>query len=133
MHPLFVYGTFREGESNRTVIEPFVAGSRPARLPGAVLYYVDPYPMVADGDGSVVGELITLPANSYTEALAALDHFEGYDPATDTGAYRRRLREVIALDTGERVTAWVYLGDPETVEGHPVVPSGDWCRRSFLE
>jgi len=129
MYPLLVYGTFREGESNRAVIEPFIAGSRPARLPGAVLYFVDPYPMAADGDGSVVGELITLPADRYDIALAALDRFEGYDPAADTGAYRRRLRQVYDLDSGERVGAWVYLGDAAAVQGHPVIPGGDWSRR----
>jgi len=133
MYPLFVYGTFRESESNRALIEPFVAGRRLARLPGAVLYFVDPYPMAADGDGSVVGELITLPADRYDIALATLDRFEGYDPASDVGAYRRRLRQVYDLDSGERVSAWVYLGEPETVQGHPVIPGGDWSRRSDLD
>lgn len=112
------------------MIEPFVAGSRPARLPGTVLYFVDPYPMAADGDGSVVGELVTLPADRYDIALAILDRFEGYDPTSDTGAYRRRLCQVYALDSGERVSAWAYLGDAATVQGHPVIPGGDWSRRS---
>jgi gamma-glutamylcyclotransferase (GGCT)/AIG2-like uncharacterized protein YtfP len=31
MHPLFVYGTFRQGEPNRHVIEPSKVSSWPAR------------------------------------------------------------------------------------------------------
>lgn len=133
MYPLFVYGTFREGESNREVIEPFVAGCRPARLPDAALFFVDPYPMAVDGDGSVVGELITLPADHYDTALAVLDRFEGYEPASDAGAYRRRLRQVYDVGSGEQVSAWVYLGDAAAVLGHRVIPSGDWSRRSDLD
>lgn len=133
MYPLFIYGTFRAGESNRHVIEPFVNGSRPARLPAAVLHYVDPYPMVVDGEGTVLGDLVMLPVDGYDAALATLDHFEGYDPTTDSGAYRRRLREVEVLDPGRRVKAWVYLGETEAARGHPRIPSGDWCRRGDVD
>jgi gamma-glutamylcyclotransferase (GGCT)/AIG2-like uncharacterized protein YtfP len=113
------------------VIEPFIASSRPARLPNAGLYFVDPYPMVVDGDGTVIGELIALPADHYDRALAVLDKFEGYDPGTDSGDYRRRLRQVEDLISGERVEAWVYLGERGLAEKCPRVLGDDWSRRDL--
>lgn len=132
MHPIFVYGTFREAESNRHVIEPFAITTRPARLHGVELYYVDPYPMAVDGDEQVEGELVTLGNDDYANALAALDGFEGYDPVLDSGVYRRRLRDVEDLKSGETVEAWVYLGDRSVVGQHPRVEGGDWRQRGNL-
>lgn len=133
LHPIFVYGTFRAGESNRRVIEPFVVSSRPARLHAAELYYVDPYPMAVDGDGTVIGELIELPRDAHAAALAALDRFEGYDAALDVGAYRRHLRDVEDAQSGATVQAWVYLGDRLAVSQSPHVESGDWRRRGNIQ
>jgi gamma-glutamylcyclotransferase (GGCT)/AIG2-like uncharacterized protein YtfP len=126
INPVFVYGTLRDGESNRHVIEAFLTSTRQVRHHGAELHYVAPYPMAVDGEGTVVGELVTLLEIGYKSALAALDRFEGYDSVTDTGTYRRRLCQVVDAVSGEEAEAWVYLGDRSVVGQHPCVESGDW-------
>jgi predicted DNA-binding transcriptional regulator YafY/gamma-glutamylcyclotransferase (GGCT)/AIG2-like uncharacterized protein YtfP len=126
--PLFVYGSLRAGGANAHLLSPYVLTVEPARLDGMQLYQVDPcYPGMVPGNGSVVGELVTIAPDWAEEAFRVLDALEEYfGPGDPRNAYDRRLVEVLD-GRGALRQAWVYiwLG---AVEGCSPVPDGDWIR-----
>ena len=77
------------------------------------------------------GELMVIHPIHYEQAVRALDHLEGYDPALDpeSSLYRRVKRQVV-LDTGGSAQAWVYLGNRALLSDymHAPIPDGDWLR-----
>ena len=59
MVALFAYGTLRPGQPNFPLIADHVAGAEPARLVDHVLYGQGlPFPYVAPGPGTVIGDLL---------------------------------------------------------------------------
>ena len=84
----------------------------PATVPG-LLYDLGRYPGLVPGDGLVHGELF---AGADAAVLAALDQYEGCDPADEAGSLFRRER-VEALGRGCTSTtatcgaAWIPGGD----------------------
>ena len=123
--PVFVYGTLRPGGLAFRRIALFVRGIERAVLLGADLYDLGAYPMALPGAGIVVGELLTVHDEVYAYALHGLDRYEGYDAARDDGLYLRQ-RVTVTPSEGRPVTAWTYLGKPETVAGRPIIAGGDW-------
>lgn len=123
--PVFVYGTLRPGGAAFARFAAAVRKVEPARLDGADLYDLGPYPMATSGAGRVWGEVLHLNPLVYHFTLHALDRYEGYHAPTDGGLFLRRPVEA-TLASGEKVTAWTYLGRPEQVEGAPRIPNGDW-------
>jgi gamma-glutamylcyclotransferase (GGCT)/AIG2-like uncharacterized protein YtfP len=115
---LFVYGTLREGQAARSMIENYVAASRPATIAGAVYAFPDGYPGVLEhGRGTVMGELVKL--TDLTAAFALLDAYEGDDFI--------RILKVATLDDRSETFAWCYvLADERMVDGATLVDSGDW-------
>lgn len=110
-HLVFVYGTLMRGQVNH----PWLAGARAdgeARLPGALLHDLGPFPMAVAGAGVVHGEVYAVTAAD----LARLDRLEGHPRL-----YRRRR---MALADGRRV--WVYLGRPRQVRHSPLLDEGRW-------
>ncbi len=108
-HPVFVYGTLRKGGSNHfRMATAELAGE--GRIAGR-MYRISWYPaLVTGGEGSVRGELYTVP----DEHLQALDQFEGPD-------YRRR-KVSVSIVSGEETSAWVWewtgtLEDAEAIDG----------------
>jgi gamma-glutamylcyclotransferase (GGCT)/AIG2-like uncharacterized protein YtfP len=111
---VFVYGTLKRGHGNHH----WMAGAAflgEARLPGAVLHDLGPFPMAIRGDGVVWGEVYGIDAN----VLSRLDGLEGYP--------RLYERHVMALADGRR--AWVYLGRPRQVRFVPRIEDGLWRGR----
>ena len=90
----------------------------PATVIGTIYAFPEGYPgMVAEGDSTVVGEVLML--NDLTVAFALLDAYEGDD-------YERTLKRV-TLEDGTEVWAWIYLlRDPTSVRNAELIPSGDW-------
>ncbi|MEU3352938.1 gamma-glutamylcyclotransferase family protein [Streptomyces sp. NPDC037389] len=129
--PVFVYGTLRPGRHNhdrfllgRTVTE------EPARMRGAVLYEGPGYPYaVADAEGEIRGELITVAPGEYGRVLAELDALEDYRPGDPRNSYERVVREV-RVEGGGPVRGWVYLAADRTARRLRAsgnrVPGGDW-------
>ena len=115
---VFAYGTFRSGESARAMIAGHVDDTIPATVIGTIYAFPEGYPgMVAEGDSTVVGEVLML--NDLTVAFALLDAYEGDD-------YERTLKRV-TLEDGTEVWAWIYLlRDPTSVRNAELIPSGDW-------
>lgn len=121
---VFVYGTLRPGGWNHEQwLAPLLAEpTRPARLAGMALHHHDGLPAIvpADGGSTVVGDVASLRADGYDEALATLDFLEG----TAHDHYRRVA--VTVLD-GEDVWVWVAGPVVATALGpDTVVAGGDW-------
>ena len=123
---VFVYGTLRPGGWNHERwLAPVLAGvCRPAQLAGMALHHHGglPYVVPAETGRLVTGDVATLVADGYGEALAHLDRLE--DTAGDH--YRRVTAETV---DGETVWVWVAGGrvsrelGPDTLVEH-----GDWLR-----
>ncbi|MFN8472101.1 MAG: gamma-glutamylcyclotransferase family protein [Anaerolineae bacterium] len=126
--PVFVYGTLRPGGSAFPRIALFVQKVERAVLSGVDLYDLGAYPMALPGNGMVVGELLTLYAETYSYALHRLDRYEGYDARHDDGLYLRRPVTVTTAD-GHFVAAWTYMGTTEGAVDSRLIPSGDWLAR----
>lgn len=134
MLPFFVYGTLRQGEANHHLIKKATVSCRPARLAGAVMYDLGPYPMIVEGEGAIIGELVEIDPARYEAVLRRLDILEGVDgndPENPRGLYRRVRRPVQLEDVAEAVSvdAWVYLGRETTARRGVLRPGGDWVRR----
>ncbi|MEV5970878.1 divalent cation tolerance protein CutA [Streptomyces sp. NPDC051921] len=122
--PFFVYGTLRPGAYNH---DRFLAGrigtEADAVLPGAVLHDGPGYPYVVPADGGqVVGTLLTPAPGAYGELFGLLDRLEL--PA----GYERVAMDVVRVQDGARVSAWVFLAAPDAPLG-PVIEGGDWFGR----
>ena len=81
---LFVYGTLAPGSDAWPVLAPWAAGAPcEDRVTGTLYDTGRGYPAavfgddMADGSGSVHGYVVALDAARATEALAALDRYEG--------------------------------------------------------
>lgn len=115
---VFVYGTFRKGESARAMIAGHIDETVPASMTGKIYAFPEGYPGIVDcDDATVVGEVLTL--NDLAAAFALLDAYEGDD-------YERTLKKV-TLENGTEIYAWVYmLKDPATIRRADFIESGDW-------
>lgn len=91
----------------------------PCMLEGQ-LFDLGDYPGLRKGTGLIVGEIhVVLDAR----ALAALDHFEGFDPAKPRDSLY--LRERVSLIEPAQTKAWTYFynGIPDLACR---IESGDW-------
>ena len=108
---LFGYGSLRTGLTNAEAAG-LVGQLRSvglARLPGR-LYDLGEYSGAALGDASgamIVGEVFELPDGQ--ALLAALDAYEGYDPATPEAGLFRRVESLARLADGRELKCWVYV------------------------
>jgi gamma-glutamylcyclotransferase (GGCT)/AIG2-like uncharacterized protein YtfP len=132
MNPhLFVYGTLLTRAGHRMGVRL----RRQAQLLGAAsihgrLYSLGRYPGLVETevDGHrVYGELYRLevPAAS----LAWLDAYEGIAPQRGAHNEYERVERTVHLQTGARVTAWVYLFRA-SVQGRAALPDGRWRVRA---
>lgn len=99
---VFVYGTLMSGRCNHFYMEKEdVKFLGKGRANGFALYKVTPYyPGAVKEEGeSVMGEVYEIPK----EYMDSLDRFE------ENGFLYRREKAEVELESGERVTAWIYL------------------------
>lgn len=134
--PFFVYGTLRPGQANHPLVEGRTAPSRPAVLPGALLYdgpgypYAVAAPAAEPGTDTVHGELLDVLPDQYDTVLADLDRLEDHVPGARGNLYERLALRVDC--DGLRCDAWVYLAGEELARtlraSGRIIPSGDWVR-----
>jgi gamma-glutamylcyclotransferase (GGCT)/AIG2-like uncharacterized protein YtfP len=124
-YPLFVYGTLRRDQPNRVLLQGRTERILPGWMEGVVLHDLGAYPMMVEGQGRVLGEVVYLRPGPrmYTITLDLLDRIEGVDGTK--GLYRRVLRPAF-LAGGQETLTWVYLGQHGLVRGRPRVENGDW-------
>jgi gamma-glutamylcyclotransferase (GGCT)/AIG2-like uncharacterized protein YtfP len=129
--PVFVYGTLRHGQVNHP---RYLAGRYRELFPAVAArhtMYAQDVPVVCDGAGSVVGEIVFLQPGRYRETLRELDLLEGTAEAGGLGLYRRVVREVLAdrPEGTETLRAWIYHATRTTLlrftESNRL-RSGDW-------
>ena len=119
---LFVYGTLRSGQPH----SPRLGGATilgPATTSGELRNFGD-YPGLVDGEGKVIGELVSLPE----AALTRIDDLEGFDPSDPDGSLFRRELRTIQLRDGSFTQGWTYLW---CHGGGSSIDSGDWLE--FLD
>jgi gamma-glutamylcyclotransferase (GGCT)/AIG2-like uncharacterized protein YtfP len=132
MNPhLFVYGslmsTARHPMGERLRAEARLIGA--ATIQGR-LYRVSWYPGVSetiDPGQRVHGELYALDTTART--FAWLDAYEGIAPGSRESAEYARVERPVRLDSGEEITAWVYLYRKD-VSHLPLVADGRWTAAS---
>ena len=132
--PVFVYGTLRNSQGNYFwALEGRTTSELPSFLDNADMYGRGRgFPYVADGTGSVRGELMYIDAQHYTDVLSTLDGLEGYRGPGLANHYDRMVRSV-RLDDGSHVAAWVYLLDPVRAgrfSDDDRIITGDWPQQS---
>lgn len=126
--PVFVYGTLRNGEGNyQGILAGNTISEIPARLPHATMYDGGCPFVVAEGTGTVTGEVMALNPDTLDETMARLDRLEGYRGPGMSNMYDR-VRTTVETTDGP-VEAWVYLcgaGSEDWLDDMPVIESGDW-------
>lgn len=133
MNRIFVYGTLMQGMENHYLIQPYMAGTRPAVVRGGILYHLtEGYPalILADEQKQVRGELIEL--TDITRALQVLDRLEEYYGADCAeNLYDRKLCQTFDAK-GNMYDCFVYVwAHPEQLSNNGKrIENGCW--RSFL-
>ena len=130
--PFFVYGTLRAGQSNAHLLRGAIARSRGAKLSGAQMFDLGPYPMILESESTyeIWGELIEIEAAKYDAILKSLDHLESVDgnnPENPDALYRR-LKRFVRVES-EQIEAWVYFGRERVARRGCIVAGGDWVER----
>jgi gamma-glutamylcyclotransferase (GGCT)/AIG2-like uncharacterized protein YtfP len=118
MVKLFVYGTLRKGERRNSILKgsQFIGY---AKAKGFLLYKIEDFPGMVEGDGEVVGEVYEIPES----LLKELDWIERVPDL-----FRRELIEVM-LEDGQVVSAYAYIYNGEIEDDDEIISSGDWKKR----
>ncbi|MBS4025856.1 MAG: gamma-glutamylcyclotransferase [Clostridia bacterium] len=123
---VFVYGTLMKGFGNHRQIEEQLIGLRPGKVKGELYHLSAGYPALRFGEGTVIGELLTLSDPQQT--LAKLDWLEGYSGNNGSNLYNRVEVEV-STDTGTE-KAYCYIWSEENcsylINSGTPVRNGDW-------
>lgn len=123
--PAFVYGTLREGFGNYSrLLEGKVKSNTPATLEGFEMFSVGGFPAILPADGVIVGELIEIDEDQYTNTLHDLDILEGYYPGKESHSMYLRKTMTVTTEDGEKVEAYVYIWNRPAPRIK--VTSGDW-------
>ncbi|MAD74304.1 MAG: gamma-glutamylcyclotransferase [Rheinheimera sp.] len=129
---LFVYGTLRQHAKRRAAGQRcFQLLQQHASLIGqgrlqAKLYLVDYYPGAVASNNpqwQVTGEVYQLKQPALL--LAELDQYEECGPGFASPTEYLRLKQPIMLNSGEIITAWVYIYNQST-DGLQQILSGDF-------
>jgi gamma-glutamylcyclotransferase (GGCT)/AIG2-like uncharacterized protein YtfP len=99
----------------------------PASVPG-LLYDLGEYPgAIVDpqSDSRIIGHAFELPASE--SLIAALDRYEGFDPANRSGSlFIREKREALMSD-GQLLSCWIYVYQ-RNISAALLIPDGDYSR-----
>lgn len=129
--PVFVYGTLRNGLGNyQHILEGNTVREEPATMSGATMLDAGGFPFViAEGEGTIIGEVMYLDPEYATLTMARLDRLEGYrGPGVPGNMYEREQVTVTSAD-GIPFTAYAYItsaGFRRHTNDMPVIASGDW-------
>jgi gamma-glutamylcyclotransferase (GGCT)/AIG2-like uncharacterized protein YtfP len=124
--PLFVYGTLMTGFGNYFgLLRGRHDDVKPATIKGK-MYSAGMFPMVIDGDDTIVGQLIYIPEKYFTSVIRDCDRLEGFYPSGDYNLYDRKI-VTATLEDGSTVDAWSYISkERSSMSLRKPVVSGDW-------
>ena len=131
---IFVYGSLREGFFNyNKYLDGKVKSNREAKLENMNLYHMDykGYPAITHGDGTVLGEIITINESDYESTMKAVDEMEGFISENNPeNEYHKIILEVEDIQTNEKEKCFVYFynkdKDIDFEDKAEYIPSGDW-------
>ena len=115
-HKVFVYGSLRKGLGNHG----HLAGSHflgDAALKNHDMHDYGYFPAIVQGSGTVQGEVYEVGDRT----LHRLDLLEGHPKF-----YVRVRAWVTGQEIGDGELVWVYIMQPEKVDGMTKVDGGDW-------
>jgi gamma-glutamylcyclotransferase (GGCT)/AIG2-like uncharacterized protein YtfP len=118
---VFVYGTLRKGDDNDiTRLQPPAQFIGTAWIQGT-MYHLGAYPgVLLGGSNRVQGEVYAISA----DLEQVLDRIEGLSLQSTDEYAKRHINVAVA---GLLLNCVVYEINPDRVQGHSVVISGDWC------
>jgi gamma-glutamylcyclotransferase (GGCT)/AIG2-like uncharacterized protein YtfP len=129
--PLFVYGTLRPSEPNYSFLRGNTIEEQPGQVRGMNLYALNNYPLAVQGSNTLVGEIMWLHPRTYNQLLTRLDTAEGYNPANNSGRYRRERCQIINR-YNQIIVGWIYAARPELVtSAYRLIPHGDWLKYRY--
>jgi gamma-glutamylcyclotransferase (GGCT)/AIG2-like uncharacterized protein YtfP len=122
---LFAYGTLIPGcepaHMNAICSRMECIGEGTVR---GLLYDLEHYPGVVEGEGIVVGVVVRVPH----DAWPTMDAYEGCPgPGGGEGLFRRIMTRA-TLNEGRELDCWLYVYS-RAVRGRRIVLTGDWRRR----
>lgn len=115
MSALFVYGTLLSIGGQGHLVGSLVR--KAGEITGKLYRMPAGYPAMAEGSGTVHGELVEGVDDAL---LALLDRYEG----VNDGLYDRKMVEVSAH--GRVSAAWTYVMADPIARGGVLIPSGRW-------
>lgn len=129
--PVFVYGTLRNSLHNYdAILRGNTVDERPASLRHATMLDAGGFPFViAEGEGTVVGEVMYLDPATATYVMARLDRLEGYRGENNPGNMYDRKQVTVRFDDGTETTAFAYItakGFRKHVANMAIIATGDW-------
>lgn len=127
--PIFVYGTLMIGQPNDYMWQDCVQSIESASINDCRLYDFGYYPvMIRKEGGRVVGQLVRLEKECYSQIIQNLDFLEGFDYKHPDKSNFQRLRVQVSTHKGERIEAWTYVGVGRHVQNLPLIEDGDWVK-----
>lgn len=130
---LFVYGTLKPGEwAFNQFCQDQVITMDPAIAVGRLYHLSLGYPALSLETGWVQGVVLSLPIT----LLAAIDHFEGYDPHhTQQSEYQRQWQPIYHPDHSPFASAWLYTMARDRIQalGGEWLPRGVWSQSQSPE
>ena len=130
---LFVYGTLKARPDGSSPMPSMIAGPHMAAVVRGYTLYLPKhrgYPMavpdttISDDRQIVQGEVVEI------STFRTLNYLDGYE-GVHAGLYRREMTEA-QLESGETVTAYIYVATPEAIRRAEAVPIGSfWSREAF--
>jgi len=140
-HPVFVYGTLRQGQGNSILMDSAREETVVARMHGVSMYtkhWGFPYAKEdSDLGSSITGEIVWLSdSREGDEARTALDYLEGFNSDFPSSSHYERVeREVVfAPSKGaalKKTKVWVYFARGSAARSlteSDRLESGDWVK-----
>lgn len=127
--PIFVYGTLMVGQPNDYMWQGCSQSVDYAYITGCYLFDFGYYPvMLKGGGGRVVGQIIHLKKECYSQTIQNLDFLEGYDPRHPADSNFQRVRVEVSRLNGDNLEAWAYFGVGKNINNFPLIENGDWAK-----
>jgi len=129
-HPVFVYGSLREGMGNASLMDAAKNRSVTTELAGARLmspaHGSFPYALPGSDDDVIRGEVVFLSGVYELDVRRRLDHLEGYSGDHPSQSHYTRELRTLTLQ-GAPQPVWIYFAGPRYQNNDfTPVPSGDW-------
>ena len=112
INKVFTYGTLQKGCSNHGIINPqAIEKIEEAKVKDYDLYMHQSqrFPCMIPGNGTVVGQLITIKEEYLEETIKSLDRLEGFNKDNLDSSLYHRLQSPCATSEDSEYISYVYI------------------------